>query len=228
MINNSILIAEDDVLISEHLKRIVLNLGFEVYGIVASFDSASKTIDKSNLPDLALLDIRMHNEDQGLLIAKYLNKLKVPFIFITSFSDKKTLEEAVVLKPSGYIVKPFTPEEIKKSIESVLQKLVLSYIVVKHKKEQKKILFNDIIFIKSDNNYLEIHTSYSKIYLIRTKLSEIEKNIHLHGYVRVHRSFLVNKIFVNGINGNSIIVNHKELPVSRHYKKNLKSLFQNN
>lgn len=221
MVTNSILIAEDDVFISEHLKRIILNLGYNVYGVVSSYDMAINVIDKKNLPDLALLDIRMHDEDQGIKIAEYLNHIKTPFIFITSFSDKKTLEEAIIKKPSGYIVKPFTPDEVKKTIEGVLQKLIRPFILVKHKKQEKKIFFSDILFIKSDNNYLEIHTSNSKIFLLRMKMSEIEEELNLHGFVRAHRSFLINKNFVDGITSNSLLIKSHEIPISRNYKKTL-------
>ena len=116
----NILIAEDDIFISEHLKQILNKLGYGVCGIVGSYDQAEAFINKNKLPDLALLDIRMHKEDQGIKIAKLLKTKDVPFIFITSFSDQKTLKSALEQEPKGYILKPFTPEDIKEAVEGVL------------------------------------------------------------------------------------------------------------
>ncbi|TXB66998.1 response regulator transcription factor [Vicingus serpentipes] len=220
---NKILIAEDDVLISEHLKQILTDLGHVVYDIVSSYEMAKKSIDINDLPDLALLDIRMHNEDQGIKIAEYIKKLNIPFIFITSFSDKKTLEEAIFHQPKGYLLKPFTPDEIKKIIDKVMKELAISYLFVKEKDKKIKLFFNKIMFVKSDNNYLEIHTE-TKMFVERLKLIDIDNILPKDSFIRVHRSYLVNKKFIERINNNSIVINGVEIPVSRKYKNCLDSL----
>ena len=214
---NKIFIAEDDVFISEHLKRIILNLGYEIYDIVSSFEMAKKSIDINNLPDLALLDIRMQNQDQGIEIAKYFKNLNVPFIYITSFSDKKTLNEAIVHQPIGYILKPFTSEEIENLLNKVFEELFNEFVYVKHKDKEKKLNIDEILFIKSDNNYLEIYTETKK-YLIRFKLSELEKKLPKSKFIRVHQSYMVNKKFIIAFSSNTININNLEVPISRKYK----------
>lgn len=222
---NKILIAEDDVFISEHLKRIIISLGYEVCGIVSSYSMAIELLDNSGLPDLVLLDIRMHNEDQGIKIAAHLKTLNVPFVYITSFSDKKTLEEAVIHQPKGYLLKPFTPDEIKKMIEKVIGELASTFLIVNEKGKKKKLHFNKIMYIKSDNNYLEIHTS-TKMFLERLKLIELESILPKDSFIRVHRSYIVNKHFVEGFSSNGLTINEIEIPVSRQYKNCLDSFFE--
>jgi two-component system, LytTR family, response regulator LytT len=220
-----ILIAEDDVFISEHLRRILINLGYEVCGIVSSYSMAIELLDNSDLPDLALLDIRMHNEDQGIKIAAHLKALGVPFVYITSFSDKKTLEEAIIHQPKGYLLKPFTPDEIKKMMENVMGELASTYLIVNDKGKKKKLYFNKIMYIKSDNNYLEIYTS-TKTFIERQKLTDIESILPKDSFQRVHRSYLVNTNFVEGLSNNNLTINGIEIPVSRQYKNYVDSFFE--
>lgn len=107
-----ILIVEDEVFIAEELSYIVQELGFEITDIAFDAQSAINSLKKSE-PDLAILDIRMHGRNQGFEIARYIKEnLDIPFLFLTSFADKTTVEEAALLKPSAYILKPFNNLDI--------------------------------------------------------------------------------------------------------------------
>ena len=65
-----------------------------------------------------MLDINLNGRFSGLEIAESLSiRFKLPFIFITSYADEDTLARAKVFNPLGYVVKPFTEEEIYAAIE---------------------------------------------------------------------------------------------------------------
>lgn len=107
-----ILIVEDEVLINEDISMILRQEGYTVAG--QAYDGAT-AMDKINtqMPDLVLLDIHLNHALNGFEIAEVLNKkYKIPFVFITSYSDKSTLESAKSLLPLGYIVKPFKKKDI--------------------------------------------------------------------------------------------------------------------
>ena len=106
-----VLIAEDDVLISEHLKMIVEEMGHQVVDISSCLKDALNYL-LTAMPDVALLDIRMHGVDEGIEIAKHLKSIKIPFVFITSFSDKNMLMNAVMQQPAGYVLKPYSKKDI--------------------------------------------------------------------------------------------------------------------
>jgi DNA-binding LytR/AlgR family response regulator len=220
----NILIAEDDIFISEHLKQILIDLNYNVCGIVSSYDQAVDFFSKEELPQLALLDIRMHGEDQGIRIAEYLNTLKVPFIYITSFSDKKTVQLAVAQEPKGYIVKPFSEEEIEEVLSKVVVGLRPIYITIKDAFSRTKILINEIQYMKSENVYVEIYTK-RKMYITRCKLSELIEEIEDENFVRVHRSYVVNKKFIERSSSQEILVNGERIPVSRSYKEAVQGVF---
>ena len=115
-----VLIVEDAVIIAEDLAASVEELGYEVVGIADNAPEAFAMIEERN-PDVALLDINLGTEIDGLDIARTLNeKYQLPFIFITAFSSKQTQDKIAALNPKGYLVKPFENEELEAAIEKAL------------------------------------------------------------------------------------------------------------
>ena len=86
MNKTKILIAEDDVLISEELSDILIGLGYDVVGIAEDYEAAVNILEVTP-PDIAILDINMQGREQGFEIATYLNEIaSVPFLFLFCFS----------------------------------------------------------------------------------------------------------------------------------------------
>ncbi len=111
-----ILIVEDDVIIAEQLRSIVNALEHEVIDIVHKGEAVSQNV-KANKIDLVLLDINIEGSQDGIDVASKLNWLKIPFVYITSYSDDTTLKRAKETQPYGYLLKPFSKEDIKIQIE---------------------------------------------------------------------------------------------------------------
>lgn len=115
--NTSILIVEDDPLIASYLEDICHDHGFLVSGTAYSLVKAIEILEKKTV-NYVLLDINLDGKDDGLLLGKMLNQeYFIPFSYITSFSDTKTVEEARTTKPNGYLIKPFRPEDILVQIQ---------------------------------------------------------------------------------------------------------------
>lgn len=220
-----ILIVEDDVVISEHLKTIVSHLNYQVTEICTDLSEAMDSI-QLNKPDLALLDIRMDGEDQGIEIARQIKKLDIPFVFITSFTDKNTIQSAIKEQPLGYILKPFSAVEIKDVIEGAFKVSQSQIIQFKHSSSQININYNSIKWIKSDNVYIEVYTENKK-FVIREKLNDFVKKLPENTFYKVHRSYVINKNHVHGVQGNIIIIDNNQIPVSRQYKDILSELVVN-
>ncbi len=218
----NILIAEDDVFISEHLKQILKDLNYSVQGVVSSFNGAITHLENHPTPDLALLDIRMHNEDQGIEIARHLKSIGVNFIFITSFSDKNTVQSAVELVPLGFIIKPFSKIEIKNVVAKALSELSDGFIEVKDASIVHRLKLEEICFIKSDNVYIEIHQK-DKYIVQRNKLSDFMELLPKDLFARVHRSYIVNLNAIEARTSSSIEINGVQIPISKSYKDSVLS-----
>jgi DNA-binding NarL/FixJ family response regulator len=117
-----ILIIEDEPLIARDIKRILKKNSYDVMGICYDSDAALDRLAKKDY-DLVLLDIHLKGSRNGIELAHIINeKYKVPFIYITSFADKDTIEQVKETMPAGYVVKPFNEKEVYSSIEIALFK----------------------------------------------------------------------------------------------------------
>jgi DNA-binding LytR/AlgR family response regulator len=105
-------------------------------------------------------------------------------------------------------------------LETIFKKLSPEYIIIKDKSIKKKIYFNAIKYIKSDNNYIEIYTT-TKTYVDRLKLSDLESILPQAIFIRTHRSYIVNKNFVDDFGYNELKIGDEIIPVSRQYKNNV-------
>jgi DNA-binding NarL/FixJ family response regulator len=112
-----ILIVEDEPVIAENISMYLDNADFEVSGIAYDSDEANEQL-QNNTPDAAILDVNLESDEDGIDIANRINqKYQIPFLFLTSYSDKETLQRAKAVNPSGYIVKPFNEKTLLASLE---------------------------------------------------------------------------------------------------------------
>ena len=112
-----VLIVEDEVLIAKDIAIILEGIDYAVSGIAYDGTSALEQI-RTNTPDLALLDIQLGSEPDGIQIAQIIQKeFDIPFIFLTSYATEMILEKAKRTNPMGYIVKPFTEKDLFSTIK---------------------------------------------------------------------------------------------------------------
>ncbi len=121
MAETRILVVEDEVIVAEDIRRTLQNQGYAVPSTVTSGEDAIKKA-KENNPDLALMDIFLQGEMDGIETAKQMRSLDIPVIYLTAYSDKKILERAKITEPFGYIIKPFKERELNITIEMALFK----------------------------------------------------------------------------------------------------------
>ena len=134
-----VLIVEDEPLIAEDIAQGLKKNEFLVSAVVYSKEDAIEQLN-TNLPDMVLLDINLSGEMSGIEIAKKINtQYNIPFIFITSYSDKQTLEKAKFTEPSGYIVNPFNEASLYSTIE-----IALYNHAQKNKRKVPELAFNKI------------------------------------------------------------------------------------
>lgn len=221
-----ILIVEDDVLIADQLQMIVENLGYSVPCICSSLKQTESFLLGNESPDLVFLDIRMNGVDEGINVAALLNKKNIPFVFITSFTDKQTLLDTIVLKPAGFIVKPYTKADIVKVLEKINETNEKSgYYFHQSGQNYTKIKYTEIYWIKSDNVYIEVVTKSGK-HVLRMKLEEFLTQLDHGCFIRIHRSFAVNLDYIQKITKTSLFINDFELPISKKYKEELESVIK--
>ncbi|MBK6860410.1 MAG: response regulator transcription factor [Saprospiraceae bacterium] len=112
-----VLIVEDEPLIAENIAMYLNNHDYEVAGIAYDYEEAILKLEQEK-PDIALLDINLEGERDGIDVGKFIHdKIGIPFVFLSSYSDKNTLERVKHIQPSGYLVKPFHEKSLMATLE---------------------------------------------------------------------------------------------------------------
>ncbi|HKQ31974.1 MAG TPA: response regulator [Thermodesulfobacteriota bacterium] len=117
-----VMIVEDEIIVAKHIEDSLQNLGYLVTGIVSSGEDAVEHAAEFH-PDIALMDIMLGGETDGISAAEMIRKRhSIPVIFLTAYSNEKTIQRAKTAKPYGYILKPFEETDLFTSIEIALHK----------------------------------------------------------------------------------------------------------
>jgi two-component system LytT family response regulator len=202
--------------------------------------------------DVVLLDIGMP-ELSGIELAGRLNKRNHPIpsiIFVTAHDQHAVA--AFENHAVDYVLKPFSNDRIHEALNIAFQRTEndraarllrilpdLETLLGRHSskvaiKTKGRILFVDpteVAIIRAEGNYVLLEKQ-SGSYLLRESLSTLAEKLKPHGFIRIHRSMLVNTSFVEEIrpwNTGEYVLRIKggrELTVSRMYKNNLRSIAQ--
>ncbi len=117
-----ILVVEDELIVAMELKSRLHELGYSVCGTVVSGEEAIELTARHN-PDIILMDINIKGAYDGVRAAEIIKiDHDIPIIFLTAFSDPKTLQRAKITEPYGYIIKPFEEKEVHTAIEIAVYK----------------------------------------------------------------------------------------------------------
>ncbi|WBL44159.1 response regulator [Algoriphagus halophytocola] len=115
-----ILLIEDSRTLAENLNEIFEVFDYELLEILTSAEKAMEVIRKKK-PDLLLIDIKLKGIKNGIELAEEIrDKIKIPIVFITSYSGKEVIKKIQHLAPEGIVTKPFTYDALITSIELAL------------------------------------------------------------------------------------------------------------
>lgn len=115
-----ILIVEDEPIIAENIALYLNNNDFKVSGIAYDGEAARQQIIY-NTPDAVLIDINLGAGEDGIDLAGFIKKnYAIPSLFLTSYTDKETINRAKEVEPYAYIVKPFDEKVLLASLEIAL------------------------------------------------------------------------------------------------------------
>ncbi len=214
-------IVEDEIIVADHLENILLKNGYKPVALAENIVEANEAIAQK--PDLFLLDIRLSNDDNGIDFAATLSEKKIPFIYITANNEMEVMKVAIQTKPETYITKPFKEGDVIAALELVKLKLnSVKFINILTKKGEERLLESDIRYCEADGVYTMIHTIKNEI-IQRIKLKDLEVKLS-DDFIRVHRSYVVNKTKISSKKASSVYIENVEIPVSRSYKKDVSEL----
>lgn len=234
------IIIDDEKLARELTKKFLENESdIELVGEAENGFDGAKLIN-SLKPDLVFLDIQMPKLS-GLEMLDLINES--PIILFSTAYDEYALE-AFDRNAIDYLLKPFSKERFNTALNKAREKFVINSgsstdidrlkeisshnerIVVKTGTKIHLINFADIIYIAADGDYIAFHTQGSK-FLKQQTMKAIEKQLGT-GFIRTHRSYIVNTDFIEKIELYSkdsyqlLLKTGDKIPVSRSGYESLK------
>lgn len=213
-----VIIVEDELLIAEQLEDVLTANDCTVIGVAENLEKASNLLKLK--PDFVFLDIQLKNNENGIDFGNTLNQQGIPFIYITANTEVETLKEAVKTNPISYISKPFKSNDVIAALELIrLKHQMKPKITLKLANKDVDVFLDDILFCEAKGSYTEIVTK-QKRYTKRINLKDFLKQLDSN-FVRVHRSFAVNKNQITYKTSTSIFFHDQEIPVSKLYRDSL-------
>ena len=221
--NRTCYIIDDEPLAIEVIKRLAARHGgLEIAGTFRNALEAFQAL-KTTTVDLLFLDIRMPGPS-GLDL---LRSLKKPPLTILTTAHREHGVEGFDLDVADYLVKPISFERFEQAMRKVDRLLrtppgsakrpgnVLS-VRIGHR--AVRIPHEDILFIESRRDYVDIHTTddtYRPLY----RIGDLAEELKPHGFLRIHRSYVVPIDRIDAWTRSEIEIDGRTLPVGRTYRK---------
>ncbi len=169
---------------------------------------------------MVFLDLFMW-DSFGLSLAKKLRELSYrgKIIFCTVSSEYAL--ESYDVYASGYILKPYGLEDIKRTLDRFLPEYQRTSYQVKQKSGVVYIPVNEILYVESDNTKCFLHRTGDRVYILYKKLSQIEAELNDERFLRCHQSYLVNMNYIREASDVFLLQNGDEVLIRRKSKKEL-------
>ncbi len=213
------------------LRQLELYIGkvpyLELIESCRSANAAKPHLDKA---DAIFIDINMPDLN-GMDFVKALENPPM-VVFTTAYSEYAV--EGFRVNAAGYLLKPFSFEEFRRTAERLQQRLeekkavmaaarMTDHIFFKTDYKNVRVDFKDIVWIESMSEYIKIHLEGQVPLIILYSLRKLEEQLPPDRFCRVHRSYIVSLSHVREAGSNSLtLTDGKTVPVSDSYRQSLR------
>ncbi|SHL17299.1 two component transcriptional regulator, LytTR family [Chryseobacterium polytrichastri] len=216
------MVVDDEPLAISLLENYVRKIPF--LELVFSTENPIEALDyiQNNEADLVFLDIQMP-ELTGINFMKIVGD-KLKYILTTAYSEYalEGYEHNIV----DYLLKPISFERFYQSSLkaqerfSFVENKVDSHFFVKSSGQQHRINFEDILYIESIKDYVNIKTANQE-YIVLDTLKSLEQQLSEWSFVRIHKSFIINTNQIKSISAKKVnLFSEQEIPIGDMYREN--------
>ena len=220
-----IMVVEDEGVVAMQVAETLRGLGYEVPLVVMTGEEAVAKLLETE-PDLVLMDIHLRGGVSGVEAAHRIRqRLDVPIVYLTAFSDAETLEQAQLTEPYGYVLKPFE----EKSLHAILQMSLMKHRRTRQAREsgwwmsavaesmmEAVIICDPKGYVKFANPAAEGLLGRKRSEVLETRMSELVRLVDAETRAAVTfpvtEPFLENRSTVRA-NCRLILADEREIPV---------------
>lgn len=217
--------------IEDHLKN------FDYMEVVATYTNPLKAyalLEQEKI-DVIFLDINMPQLTGFAFIENLSYK---PAIVITT-AYREYAVKSYEMDVLDYLVKPIPFSRFLKTINKVSQRAAVNatpaevnlqqepHIFLKVSKKLVKVNLNDILYIESLKDYIKVITTLGD-YVVHKSLTAISEELPQSSFIRVHRSYSISINKIKSVEGNTIEIAGRKIPIGRNYVKVARERIFNN
>lgn len=225
----SCIITDDEPFARKGLEGYVQKAGF--FDLKAQCEDALElgALLAQQSVDLLFLDIQMPHLTGVEFIRSLPNPPKV--IFTTAFKTYAT--DGFDLDVLDYLLKPIPFDRFMKAAFKAKDYFDMrdnnqpaGYLFVKSNGKLEKVVFNEVLFVKGMENYVEIYTVSRKI-ITHSTLRAFAEKLPQRKFMQTHKSYIVASDKITSVEGNTLHIGAFEVPVSRQLKDQVMHLLIN-
>lgn len=199
--------------------------------ITGVFENAETALiaAKEKLPDIVFLDVDMPGMS-GLELLGHLANIPA-CVFITSYPDYAV--ESFELAALDFIVKPINGDRFEKTMNRIVDffntrekaklldhTLGADSIIIKDGHTQVKLQLHQVLYLEGLNDYTIVVTNTGRHFVLST-IGNLLKQPSFQSFIRIHKSYAVQKNYIEKIKAQEVFLNNIKLPIGRAYKHSL-------
>ena len=225
--NIKCVIVDDEPLARRVIKKYLLKIpSLKLVKECSNAIEATSVLHENKI-DLIFLDVKMP-ELSGLEFLKILSD--PPLVILTTAFSEYALE-GYEYSVVDYLLKPIAFNRFLKSVNKAIERIgekksiqtdddlqEKKYIFLRSDKAEHKINLSDIIYVEGCGNFVKIYFS-DKMLLVPETMTAIQDMLPSNKFARVHKSFIVSFEKIDKLEGNTLKIKDKRIPIGKYYKK---------
>lgn len=207
-------ICDDEKVIRDKIEKICVNVTgeYDTDTAVKTYSDGKEVVEENF--DILILDIEMKDVG-GIAVKNYFQNRKKDTIIIFVTSHNEMMSQAFGVNVMGFVTKSNLDNQLPVMLESAIKR-VLNTVNIEGVDSRK------VCYIQAEHVYNILHLENDTEMSVRCSSADLEKMLEGVGFIRVHRTYIINMAYVEHIRDKSVVINGKEIPVSYRLKSKLK------
>lgn len=208
-------ICDDEKVIRDKIEKICVNVTgeYDTDTAVKTYSDGKEVLEENF--DILILDIEMEDVD-GIAVKNYFQSRKKDTIIIFVTSHNEMMSQAFGVNVMGFVTKSYLDSQLPVMLESAIKR-VMNTVNIEGVDSRK------VCYIEAEHIYNILHLENDTEMSVRCSSADLEKMLEGVGFIRVHRTYIINMAYVEHIRDKSVVINGKEMPVSSRLKSRLKN-----
>lgn len=207
-------ICDDENVIRDKIEKICINETKKYCEdvVIQKYSDGREVLEKDF--DILILNIEMEDVD-GIVVKNYFQKRKKDTIIIFVTSHNEMMSQAFGVNVMGFVAKSYLDNQLQVMLDGAMKR-VMNTVSIEGVDSRK------VCYIQAEHIYNILHLENETEVSVRCSSADLEKMLEVVGFIRVHRTYIINMAYVDHIKDKTVLVNKREIPVSARLKSRLR------